>query len=106
MRVLLIDHDHELGLGMLKEFTGIEWEFELGPKGHSKQERGVRFLAGRALRRFLSELKVDKVSSRQAKAAVDAELGEKLPPKTWQRLRDSILPSTGWTSETRSLIRT
>lgn len=98
MRALVIDADPQLGIDMMREFTGIEWKFEPGPWRHSKQERGLSFLAGGALQDFLAGFAGDRVSSRVAKAAAAEGLGEPLATTSWQRIRDEVLPKVGWKS--------
>ncbi len=83
---------------------GIVWNYRPGPKGYSVK-RGIPFIGGKALARFLKRQAGDEVSARAAKAAVVAELGESLASKTWKRLRDKGLPEAGWEVVGAKLVR-
>ncbi len=97
MTLVVIDPDTSLGPALKAVCRGIDWQYQAGPKGYSKQ-RGVPFLAKRALVRFLKAQPkdVEKVSTRSAKAAVVADVGEKLSSTTWKRARNEATACTGW----------
>jgi hypothetical protein len=105
MRAVVIDADHNLGLDMKQEFRGIKWTFKLGPMKHSRQQRGVAFLADRALAKVLGEVKGDKVSVAEVTRAAEAELGEKLGKKTWQRMRTTHLAKSPWSIYGKTFVR-
>jgi hypothetical protein len=104
MRALVVDPDETLGTAMAHSLPGIVWNYRPGPKGYSVK-RGIPFIGGKALARFLKRQTGDWLSARAAKAAVVAELGEPLPSKTWKRLRDKGLPEAGWKVVGAKLVR-
>jgi hypothetical protein len=104
MRALVVDPDETLGTAMARSLPGIVWNYRPGPKGYSVK-RGIPFIGGKALARFLKRQTGDWLSARAAKAAVVAELGESLASKTWKRLRDKGLPEAGWKVVGAKLVR-
>jgi hypothetical protein len=106
MSALVIDPDETLGTAMEKALPGIVWNYKPGPKGYSRQ-RGIPFLAKRALRKFLRRQPRDvkEVTAGVAKAAAVAELGEKLESKTWRKIRDETLAEVAWKLDGRRLVR-
>jgi hypothetical protein len=95
MTAVVIDPDETLGTAMEAALPGIRWNYRPGPRGYSKR-RGLPFLAKRALARFLRQQTGNEVSTRAAKAAVVAELGERLEDRAWRRLRNAGLAESGW----------
>jgi hypothetical protein len=97
MTLRVVDPDITLGPALTAVCKGIDWQYRAGPRGYSTQ-RGIPFLAKRALVRFLKAQPkdVEEVSTRSAKAAVVAELGEKLTQAKWQRARTEGVAAAGW----------
>lgn len=97
MTLVVVDPDETLGPALKAVCPGIDWRYRAGPKGYSP-ERGIPFLAKLALVEFLKAQPkdVEKVSTKEAKAAVVAELGEPLSRGKWLRARNEGAALTGW----------
>ena len=106
MTLLVVDPDTTLGPALTAICRGINWQYRAGPKGYSTQ-RGISFLAKRALVKFLKARPedVEEVSTREAKAAVVAELGEPLTQARWQGARNEGIAAAGWKRAGARIVR-